>query len=62
MQPPDVTNAAAEWEQIRWGKHPLWKNLTHQDVFSTDAGATFTISTERYDPDTPRPVHISRRV
>lgn len=62
MQPPDVTTASSEWEKIRSGDNPLWKNLVHQDVFSTDGGITFTISTERYDPNIQRQVHSSRKV
>lgn len=69
MQPPDVTTNPAEWEQVKRSKaedgssrQPLWKNLVHQDVYSTDGGKTYTISTERVDPDTPRIVRNSRKV
>jgi len=56
VQPPDVTTAATEWRQIRKGNYPLWKNLVHPNVYSTDGGKTFTISTEREDPECPRQV------
>lgn len=59
MQPSEVTNNPAEWEQIR---KDLWKNKIWLNVYSTDAGATFTISTERIDPEIPREVFISRVV
>ena len=62
MAIPDVTTEKTEWGLIRAGRSPLWKNLVHQDVFSTDGGKTFTISTEREDPNCPRPVRNSRKV
>lgn len=69
MQPPDVTNDPAEWEQVKRSKtdagedrKPLWKNLVHDNVYSTDGGETFTISTERVDPVTEREVRQSRKV
>ncbi len=62
MKPPDVTTDPAEWEKIRSGNSPLWKNLVHQDVFSTDGGKTFTVSTTRECPEEPREVYPSRKV
>jgi hypothetical protein len=69
MALPDVTTDPAEWEQIKRSstvagdaRTPLWKNTVHQDVYSTDGGKTYTISTERYDPETARPIHNSRKV
>jgi len=62
MDLPDVTTDKAEWVQIRGGDNPLWNNTIFVDVFSTDGGLTFTISTERESPDKERPVHISRTV
>lgn len=61
-KPPDVTTATSEWEQIRKGKHPLWKNKVHENVYSTDGGITFTISTEREAPYKRREVFNSRKV
>lgn len=60
--PPDATTDPDEWEKIRSGNSPLWKNLIHENVYSTDGGRTFTVSTDRYDPDLPRDVYESRRV
>lgn len=59
---PDVTTDTEEWEKIRSGNNPLWKNLVHENVFSTDGGATFTISTDRVSPDIPREIYESRKV
>ena len=62
MRPPDVTTNKDEWEKIRGGNDPLWKNLVHENVYSTDGGVTFTVSTTREDPDIPREVYNSRKV
>lgn len=61
---PDVTTASSEWELIRGDRKgdPLWKNTVHPNVYSTDGGKTFTISTERWDPEIPREVFTSRKV
>jgi len=61
MQPPDVTTAASEWERTT-DRTALWKNLIHDNVYSTDGGVTFTISTEREDPERAREVFTSRKV
>jgi len=61
MQPPDVTTAASEWERTT-DRTALWKNLIHDNVYSTDGGITFTISTEREDPECAREVFTSRKV
>lgn len=62
MNPPDATTASSEWEQIRTGNYPLWKNLIHENVFSTDGGLTFTVSITRETPENPREVFTSRKV
>lgn len=62
MKPPDVTSTSSEWEKIRGGNTPLWKNKIHENVFSTDGGKTFTISTEREAPYKRREVFTSRKV
>ena len=59
MRPPAVTKDPSEWEKIRSGNDPLWKNLVHENVYSTDGGKTFTVSTTREDPDIPREVYTS---
>ena len=61
MQPPDVTTSPSEWVKMDT-RTPLWKNIVHDGVYSTDGGVTFTIYSERYDPDTPRLVRESRKV
>ncbi len=61
MQPPDVTTAASEWEKLP-GRTALWKNLVHENVYSTDGGKTYTISTERETPNRKRQVRNSRKV
>lgn len=62
MNPPDVTTATAEWTKIRGGNTPLWHNNIFEDVYSTDGGITFTISTTRESPDKEREVFTSRKV
>lgn len=66
---PDVTTDPAEWLELRpairedgSSGSPLWKNVVYEDVYSTDGGKTFTISTEREHPDIPRIVRESRKV
>ncbi len=61
MNPPDVTDDKNEWELVP-RRTDLWMNLVHENVYSTDGGKTYTISTEREDPNTPRQVRNSRRV
>lgn len=69
MQPPDVTTDPDEWEVESQSVSPsgerrniVWRNKIHQDVYSTDGGKTYTISTERIDPTIPREVRNSRKV
>lgn len=61
MEPPDVTTAPSEWERTS-DRTPLWKNLVHENVYSTDGGKTYTISTERESPTRKRRVRNSRKV
>ena len=62
---PDVTTNPAEWDLIRSTTRPsggLWKNNVHANVYSTDGGMTFTISTTREHHEKPRDVYPSRKV
>ena len=66
---PDVTTKPAEWEIESKSISPsgeernlVWRNKVHPNVYSTDGGKTYTISTERIDPTIPREVRESRKV
>ena len=61
MPVPDITNNPAHWERTI-DRTPLWRNLIHPDIWSTDGGLTYTIATEREHPEVPRFVRNSRKV
>lgn len=61
MNPPDVTNAKTEWALVD-RRTDLWYNTVHEGIFSTDSGQTYTIASEREEPNTPRQVRDSRKV
>ena len=69
MPMPYITNDPTKWEQVKRSstvagdpRTPLWQHTEYPDVYSTDGGETYTISTERYDPEIARIIRNSRKV
>ena len=60
IQLDEVTDAADQWVKTDQ-RTDLWAHVTFENVFSTDGGKTFTVSTERVDPDTERDIFESRK-